>query len=268
MSLNSTEMTVAQIGELLSADDVPPAIIHALSTDSRASVVHLLTKWNARQAKQRAETTRLSKLYCYERECLGQGHRYVAGIDEAGRGPLAGPVVVAAAILPVNTTISLLNDSKKLTAKQRLTLYDKIKAVAIAVNSVIIDVNIIDEINIYKATVQGMYEAVAGLTPAPDAVLIDAVPLPDLKMYSLPIIGGDAVSASIGAASIIAKVERDQIMLELDRQFPQYGFARHKGYGTKEHLTALRTHGPCPAHRKSFQPVKNWDRQTEQSVLF
>ena len=172
---------------------------------------------------------------------------------------MAGPVVVAAVILPLGCYLPSINDSKKLSAKQREELYYEIKEKAIAISSCVVDVHTIDQLNIYQATVYGMYQVIEKLSLQPDYVLIDAVSLPQLRMPFLPIIHGDAKSASIAAASIIAKVERDHIMQEMDKEFPGYGFAKHKGYGTKEHITALEHFGFCAIHRKSFEPIKSME---------
>ena len=174
-----------------------------------------------------------------------------------GRGPLAGPVVVASVILPENFFIEKINDSKKLSEATREKIYDIIMENAIAVNRAIIDEKTIDRVNIYQAAMNGMYEAIYGLNPKPDAVLIDAMPLESLDIYHQSIIKGDSKSASIAAASIVAKVERDRMMNEFDKIYPQYGFAKNKGYGTSEHLEALRKYGPCEIHRKSFEPIKS-----------
>ncbi|MDR3563831.1 MAG: ribonuclease HII [Negativicutes bacterium] len=216
---------------------------------------------NIRKRKTRTipdEKQRLVALHHHENEFYTQGYRLIAGVDEAGRGPLAGPVVVAAVILPVECRIPGLNDSKKLSAKQRTTLYTSICSQAIAVQCTMIDAAQIDRVNIYQATLQGMYAVLAALRPSPDAALIDAMPLRNLTIPHLSLIHGDALSASIAAASIIAKVERDRFMEELDTQYPEYGFSQHKGYGTPAHLAALHQHGPCPIHRRSFSPVKSW----------
>ena len=199
----------------------------------------------------------MDALYEYERSFEAEGRTYIAGVDEAGRGPLAGPVVVAAVILPSGLFLPKINDSKKLSPKVRDELYDKIIAQAVAVERAIIDAATIDRVNIYQATVNGMYDAIFGLQPQPSQVLIDAVRLDRLPMPSLPLIKGDAKSASIAAASIIAKVERDRIMNEYDKLYPVYGFAQHKGYGTAQHVEALQKYGPCPIHRRSFEPVKS-----------
>lgn len=251
-------MTVAQITQLLGSNDVSIDIINHLKQDSRISVGRLLMKWQQRQENLVMEKERIQGLYAQERLLKSCGYDLIAGVDEAGRGPLAGPVVVGAVILPLGFHLPLINDSKKLSAKQREELYHVIKEVAIDVQYAVIDIETIDHVNIYQATILGMYRTIEQLSPKPHAVLIDAVPLPDLTMPSVSLIGGDAISASIGAASIIAKVERDRIMLQLDEEFPQYGFAKHKGYGTAEHLKALQQYGPCSVHRQSFEPIKSW----------
>lgn len=190
----------------------------------------------------------------YERQLMQGGARLIAGIDEAGRGPLAGPVVVAGVIMPMDNIIQGINDSKKLSAKKRDALFDQIMSTALDVQVAIVDCNTIDEINILNATKQGMLQCINGFEQV-DRVLIDAVKL-DAKVPTLSIIKGDALSYSIAAASIIAKVTRDRLMLEIDKQYPQYNFAKHKGYGTAEHIRLLKEHGPCPEHRRTF--IKNF----------
>ena len=188
----------------------------------------------------------------YERQLQESGARYIAGIDEAGRGPLAGPVVVAGVIMPLgeNDIIEGVNDSKKLSAKKRDTLYDLIVAKALDVQVAIIDNETIDRDNILNATKSGMLQCINGFKNV-DRVLVDAVRL-DAKVPTLSIIHGDALSYSIAAASIVAKVTRDRIMQEYHDQYPQYNFAKHKGYGTAEHIRLLKEHGPCPIHRRTF----------------
>lgn len=261
--MQDRHMTVSQIAQLLEADSVPEAVIRSLKLDSRISVVQLVKKWERRQNQKQLEKLRLHNLLKFERSLIEDGFKLIAGVDEAGRGPLAGPVVIGAAILPADFYLPKLNDSKKLSAKQREDLYHVIKDSAIATAFSVIEVSVIDEINIYQATVKGMYQVIEQLSPVPHAALIDAVPLPDLKMYSSSIIDGDSLSASIAAASIIAKVERDKIMDSYDIEFPEYGFCRHKGYATAEHFAALVKHGPCPIHRRSFEPVKSWVKKSE-----
>lgn len=255
--MNITTMKIAQIAEIMQQQDLSTQIIEALRSDPRPSVQRLFNKWTAYRVHQEEEVRRLQELYRYESNFYDLGCKRVAGIDEAGRGPLAGPVVVAAVILPPFAYLPGLDDSKKLSAIQREKLYRTIHETALAISWQAIPVERIDEINIYQATVQGMYQAVETLSPTAQAILIDAVKLPNLSMPWQAIIGGDALSASIAAASVIAKVERDRIMCELNVAYPGYGFDKHKGYGTKEHLSALRSIGPCEAHRRSFEPVKS-----------
>ena len=188
----------------------------------------------------------------YEDELSKSGATFIAGVDEAGRGPLAGPVAAAAVILPRNAYIPSLNDSKKLSEKRRLILEDEIKQQAIAWSCVMINPDIIDQINILEATKLAMIQAIHELTHPPQHVLTDAVIL-DIDIPQTNIIKGDALSVSIAAASIIAKNTRDRLMYEYDKLYPQYHFAKHKGYPTALHKEALRQYGPCPIHRKSFK---------------
>lgn len=181
---------------------------------------------------------------------------FICGIDEAGRGPLAGPVVAGAAILPKDCTILYLNDSKKLSEKRREELFLEIKEKALAWNVGMASPERIDEINILQATYEAMRQAVTGLLPAPQILLNDAVTIPEISIKQIPIIKGDAKSVSIAAASILAKVTRDHMMLEYDKLYPEYGFAKHKGYGTAAHIAALKELGPTPIHRKTF--IKNF----------
>ena len=177
---------------------------------------------------------------------------YVAGIDEAGRGPLAGPVVAAAVILPKDIFLPFLNDSKKVTEKRRDVLFDEIKQNAIAYGIGIASNTLIDEINILQATYEAMREAINALEKTPDVLLVDAVHIPDINIKQVGIVKGDAKSVNIAAASILAKVTRDRIMAEYDKIYPEYGFASNKGYGTATHIAALKEVGPCAIHRKSF----------------
>ncbi len=180
------------------------------------------------------------------------GYEWICGVDEAGRGPLAGPVCAAAVILPRGLDIAGLDDSKKLSDRRRRELYDVITGAAAAYAIALVDQERIDEINILQATFRAMEEAVAKLSPQPDLALVDGNREPVLSMPCETIVGGDGKCASIAAASILAKVTRDRLMEELDRQYPEYGFAVHKGYGTRRHYEALRQYGPCPIHRQSF----------------
>ena len=186
----------------------------------------------------------------YEQNLQQTGCTLIAGIDEAGRGPLAGPVVVAGVIMPLDDIIEGINDSKKLSAKKRDKLFDVIMQTALEVQVAVVDEQTIDSINILNATKQGMVQVINGLQKA-DAVLIDAVKL-NVDKATMSIIHGDALSYNIAAASIVAKVTRDRMMLDYHNQYPQYNFAKHKGYGTAEHIKLLKEHGPCPIHRRSF----------------
>jgi ribonuclease HII len=191
----------------------------------------------------------------FERSARKDGHTCIAGLDEAGRGPLAGPVVAAAVVLPPDLLIPGLTDSKQVPEQERKKLFEIIQAQAICFGIGIADEHTIDEVNIYQATIIAMERALQALAPRPDYLLLDAITLPRISIPQKPLIKGDCRSHSIAAASILAKVTRDRMMLELHEKFPAYNFQKHKGYGTKEHLFLLRKYGPCEAHRKSFGPV-------------
>ena len=203
-----------------------------------------------RALKLEAEKARVEQMCEYEKE-YGV-YSYICGIDEAGRGPLAGPVVAGAVILPKDCRILYINDSKKLSEKRRNELFDIIKEEAVTYGIGIIDAARIDEINILQATYEAMRSAINNLNPSPDILLNDAVTIPKVDIKQVPIIKGDAKSISIAAASVLAKVTRDRIMREWDEVYPQYGFAKHKGYGTAAHIAAIKEHGLCPIHRRSF----------------
>jgi ribonuclease HII len=191
-------------------------------------------------------------LWAIHREYAQQGYRLICGVDEAGRGPLAGPVCAAAVILPDDYEIPGLNDSKQLTDKKRRELFPVIKEQAIAYGIAFVDEQVIDRDNILNATFQAMKAAISQLSPQPDLALIDGNRVTDFGVEAVPIVKGDAKVASIAAASILAKVSRDQYMEEMDALYPEYGFAVHKGYGTKRHYAAVTEHGLCPIHRKTF----------------
>ena len=218
--------------------------------DERAGVQKLIEQANGRLAKLEAERARIDRLWRYERE-YGMYTR-ICGIDEVGRGPLAGPVVAGAVILPKDCDILYINDSKKLSAAKREELYDVIMEKAVAVGIGMVGPERIDEINILQATYEAMREAISKLGDAPDILLNDAVTIPGVAIRQVPIIKGDAKSISIGAASIVAKVTRDRLMVEYDKIMPGYGFAANKGYGSAEHIAALKKYGPTPIHRRSF----------------
>ncbi|CAH2031582.1 ribonuclease HII [Trichlorobacter ammonificans] len=202
--------------------------------------------------------TQAADLWHFEQRTGALGYLRIAGVDEAGRGPLAGPVVAAAVILPPDCSVVGLNDSKKLTERQRERLFDEITGAALAVGVGSAPPALIDRINILQATRQAMLQAVTALLPAPDYLLIDGITTIPSPLPQQTIKQGDSRSASIAAASIIAKVTRDRLMLAYDQQWPQYGFARHKGYGCAAHLAAIRSHGPCPIHRTSFRGVREF----------
>ena len=196
------------------------------------------------------EIKRLEEMRSFEKQYHDRG--YIAGIDEAGRGPLAGPVVAAAVILPEDAFLMYLDDSKKVTEKRREVLFDQIRESAVSYGIGMASPERIDAINILQATYEAMRQAIAALDPAPAILLNDAVTIPAVGIAQVPIIKGDSKSVSIAAASILAKVTRDRMMKELDAVYPEYGFAKHKGYGTADHIAAIRKYGLCPIHRRSF----------------
>lgn len=206
-----------------------------------------------------SELFRLRAMSEYEARLKEEGFNKIAGVDEAGRGPLAGPVVAAACILPEGALFESLNDSKQCTSEQREVLFQQITTYPGVLFGIgIIDVKTIDRLNILQATFLAMHKAVAALPSLPDYLLVDGNRLPDFTIPAASVVQGDGLSVSIAAASIIAKVTRDRIMLELDAQYPEYGFKKHKGYGTEEHLKAISLYGPSKVHRASFDPVKMW----------
>mgnify|MGYP004502172647 FL=1 len=199
------------------------------------------------------EFERLTKIKEVEKDLYNKGFKNICGIDEAGRGPLAGPVVVAGVIMPKDSMIEWVNDSKKVTERRREILYEKIKEEAISYSIAVIDHNIIDDINILNATKQGVTEVVDGLDVKPDLIIVDALTHINTRGIPYePIIKGDAKCYNIAAASILAKVTRDRIMRQWDEIYPQYGFAAHKGYGTARHIAAIKEYGLCPIHRITF----------------
>ncbi|MBP7347872.1 MAG: ribonuclease HII [Butyrivibrio sp.] len=228
-----------------------PDILNIYAADTRDGVRKLITAAQKKAAAFEKEKVRIYGMQEFERQNDEKG--YICGIDEVGRGPLAGPVVAGAVILPKNCDILYLNDSKQLSEKRREELYDIIMEKALAVGIGAATPERIDEINILQADYEAMAQAVGNLTVKPDILLIDAVHIPQLEAYEqISIIKGDAKSVSIAAASIVAKVTRDRLMKELDAQYPVYGFAQNKGYGSAEHIAALKKYGPCPLHRRSF----------------
>ncbi len=233
-----------------------PEALHAfyekLEGETRAGVLKLRESARKAEEKSRLELQRLKKMRLYEETCEKQGYTLICGIDEAGRGPLAGPVAAGAVILPKDCVIFGLNDSKKLSPRRREELYLEITEKAVAWGVGLVSPQRIDEINILQADYEAMCEAIGKLSVMPEILLNDAVKIPQVKIPQVPIVKGDSASVSIAAASILAKVTRDRLMDEYDDVFPEYGFASHKGYGTAAHYEALKKYGPCSIHRRSF----------------
>ncbi len=228
-----------------------PDFIEEYISDGRPGVSKIIGVAQKRMEKLRIEKERIEKLKEYENQ-YWDTVSYIGGIDEVGRGPLAGPVVTACVVLPKDCSILYINDSKKLSAAKRDELYDIIMKEAVSVGIGVVSEKRIDEINILQATYEAMRQAIAESTVEPEILLNDAVTIPGVNIKQVPIIKGDAKSISIGAASIIAKVTRDRMMVEYDKMYPMYHFASNKGYGSAEHIAALKEYGPCPIHRRSF----------------
>lgn len=247
---------ISEVKEELKAakEEELPSFIETYESDMRPGVIKLVAQAKKSLEKLEAEMARIEQLKFYEKEYAQFGH--VCGIDEVGRGPLAGPVVAGAVILPENCSILYINDSKKLTAKKREELYSVIMDQAVAVGIGMVSPQRIDEINILQATYEAMRQAIQNLSVTPDILLNDAVTIPDVSIRQVPIIKGDAKSISIGAASIVAKVTRDRLMEEYDAILPGYGFASNKGYGSAAHIAAIKANGPTPVHRRTF--IKNF----------
>ena len=249
--------TIKEIKERLATiDDLDHPLFEELILDGRAGVQAAISKRKRELQKQVDEDLRLEKMLAYEKELYTQGIDLIAGVDEVGRGPLAGPVVAAAVILPENCKIPGLNDSKKIPKSKHKEIYEAVLQNAIAIGIGIKDNQVIDQVNIYEATKLAMMEAIGQLEPQPQHLLIDAMKL-DLPIPQTSIIKGDANSLSIAAASIVAKVTRDQMMEEFDKEYPGYDFAQNAGYGTANHLAGLHQLGVTPIHRRSFEPVKS-----------
>ncbi|SET57696.1 RNase HII [[Clostridium] polysaccharolyticum] len=245
-------MRISEIKSQLEAADWDglEQVMESFRLDKRAGVQKLLVQFEKKKAAYEAELERLEAMRQFEETY--KESPYICGIDEVGRGPLCGPVVACAVILPKDARILYLNDSKQLSEKKREALYDEIMEKAAAVGIGVVSPEDIDELNILQATFKAMRIAIESLEVKPTLLLNDAVTIPGVNIKQVNIIKGDAKSISIAAASIVAKVTRDRMMVEYDKIFPQYGFARNKGYGTKEHIEALRKYGSCPIHRKTF----------------
>ena len=249
--------TIKEIRELLATvKDLDNPLFLELEKDSRSGVQKEINKRKKAIQAELDEDLRLETMLSYEKELYKQGFTFIAGVDEVGRGPLAGPVVAAAVILPQNCKIKGLNDSKKIPKKKHLEIYHAVQDQALAIGIGIMDNQVIDQVNIYEATKLAMKEAISQLDPQPEHLLIDAMQL-DLPISQTAIIKGDANSLSIAAASIVAKVTRDSLMKDYDNQFPGYDFAANAGYGTAKHLEGLDKLGVTPIHRTSFEPIKS-----------
>lgn len=249
--------TIKEIKEqLANIQRLDDPLLTELEQDSRSGVIQAIAKRKREIQKRLDEDERLEGMLAYEKECYARGMELIAGVDEVGRGPLAGPVVAAAVILPKACKIPGLNDSKKIPKSKHKEIYEAVLQNAVAIGIGIKDNQVIDQVNIYEATKLAMMEAICQLEPQPQHLLIDAMKL-DLPIPQTSIIKGDANSLSIAAASIVAKVTRDQMMEEFDREYPGYDFAQNAGYGTAKHLAGLDKLGVTPIHRRSFEPVKS-----------
>ena len=249
--------TIKEIKEqLANIQRLDDPLLAELEQDSRSGVIQAIAKRKREIQKRLDEDERLEGMLAYEKECYARGMELIAGVDEVGRGPLAGPVVAAAVILPKACKIPGLNDSKKIPKSKHKEIYEAVLQNAIAIGIGAKDNQVIDQVNIYEATKLAMMEAIGQLEPQPQHLLIDAMRL-DLPISQTSIIKGDANSLSIAAASIVAKVTRDQMMEEFDKEYPGYDFAQNAGYGTANHLAGLDQLGVTPIHRRSFEPVKS-----------
>ena len=249
--------TIKEIKERLATiDRLDHPLFEELIVDGRAGVQVAISKRKRELQKQVEEDLRLEKMLAYEKELYAQGIQLIAGVDEVGRGPLAGPVVAAAVILPENCKIPGLNDSKKIPKSKHQAIYQAVLDQALSVGIGVKDNQVLDQVNIYEATKLAMLEAIQELDQQPQHLLIDAMKL-DLPISQTSIIKGDANSLSIAAASVVAKVTRDQMMAAYDQEYPGYDFGQNAGYGTTKHLEGLEKHGVTPIHRRSFEPIKS-----------
>ena len=263
-------MTISEIREILLGSP-SEEFLAELEQDGRVAVKKLLQAYHKRVEKAALERERFHKMLSYERQYYAEGAKLIAGVDEAGRGPLAGPLVIAAVVMPEEFFISGLNDSKQISASKRAKLYDEILQKALSVSVNVVSISNIDELNIYRATQQGMAEVLLHLDKQPDVALIDAMPVEAGDIKTVSLVHGDALSASIAAASIIAKVTRDRIMEKLDTLYPAYKFANNKGYGSKEHMQAIDMEGVTEWHRRSYEPVKSLNLEAvkvQENILY
>lgn len=252
------KLTIKDIRELLTSTPPTKELLRQLGEDGRSGVRNLLEQYWRAEERKKELADQWNRMTIYEQRYREQGIQLIAGVDEVGRGPLAGPVVAAAVILPNDFYLPGINDSKKLSAKQREVFYERITTEALTYSVASVDASLIDEINIYQATTRVICQAVSDLKLLPQLCLVDGLEVKHLTVTQQAIVGGDRSSITIAAASIIAKVTRDRWMTEAAKQYPEYGFERNAGYGTPDHLRAIEKYGPCPLHRKTFAGVKEW----------
>lgn len=251
-------MTIKQIRGLLEVGTIDPDMEKCLLEDTRQGVRRLMEQYAKKLERQHLLKEQWERMTIHEKHLQTQGYRLIAGMDEVGRGPLAGPVVAAAVILPHDFYLPGLNDSKKVPPAMRESFYEVITSQAVAYSVAFAGSELIDEINIYRATQKVMRECIDKLSIKPSICLVDGRKMTELGVEQLALVGGDGLSISIAAASIVAKVTRDRWMSEAAREYPEYGFEQHAGYGTPDHLKAIAEYGPSPLHRKSFAGVKEW----------
>lgn len=251
-----TQLTIKDIeNKLAIIHNEQDQFLKDCENDSRKGVQVLLQRWRKKKAEEKALEHQFKEMTQYEQDLYNRGYHFIAGVDEVGRGPLAGPVVAAAVILPQDAFLPGINDSKKLTEQKREELFQQITECAISIGIGIIPAKVIDEVNIYQATKQAMKKALLGLSEKPEHLLVDAMEIP-IDIPQTSIIKGDSKSVSIAASSIIAKVTRDRLMVRLGHEYPQYGFEKHMGYGTAFHLDALKKYGVTSEHRRSYAPIR------------
>lgn len=255
MSLKRLQALMAEEGP-----EIYPEIIAALREDPRAGAQKIVRCCQSHLEERERERRTLGRMYGYERQLWAMGYPLVAGLDEVGRGPLAGPVVAAAVILPGEVELPGIEDVKRLTPRRRADLYKLIREVAVGIGVGMVQPDGIDEAHVVAATYKALIQAVSDLPVAPDYLIIDSLHLPAVSQPQVPVVGGESHSCSIAAALVVAKALRDEYMIEMDEKYPQYGFANHKGYGTAEHRAALERYGPSPIHRRTAEG--------EQDALF
>lgn len=254
-----TEMTIKEIKaelEKMELTAVSEELLAELTDDFRKGVQQLAQRYQRKKQRVAKKREKFREMKRFEDDLVNRGYRLVGGVDEAGRGPLAGPVAAAVVILPQDIWMPGLNDSKQLSEAKREEFFAKLQEEAVDIGVGLVDSNRIDEINIRNANYQAMREAISDLEQTPDYLLVDGEEIPEIEIRQQRIVDGDARSISIAAASIIAKVTRDRMLVEYDQEYPEYNFAQHKGYGTADHIAALEEYGPCPIHRYSFSKVR------------